>query len=158
METRGIAFTGSGSGASAAAFDKTTAKDMLKSQVRLAESRIMHGPETVKQMTAKYNRVVLKPVSGGSSRGLYFVNRGEDFEMEFDVPYLVEEFIAGRELTIGVTDQGNGPVALPVLEIEVDPGHSFDYAGKYLGKGTREICPADIPDPMREAMQEVALV
>ena len=157
METRGIAFTGSGSGASAAAFDKTTAKDMLKSQVRLAESRIMHGPETVKQMTAKYNRVVLKPVSGGSSRGLYFVNRGEDFEMEFDVPYLVEEFIAGRELTIGVTDQGNGPVALPVLEIEVDPGHSFDYAGKYLGKGTREICPADIPDPMRDAMQEVAL-
>jgi D-alanine-D-alanine ligase len=73
---------------------------------------------------------------------------------EVDVPYLIEEFIPGRELTIGV-DQD---LALPVIEIEVDPGRDFDYEGKYLGKGTREVCPAVIPDAMRDEAQRVALV
>jgi D-alanine-D-alanine ligase len=73
------------------------------------------------------------------------------------LPYLVEQFIAGRELTVGVIDQGDGPSALPPLEIEVDPGHAFDYAGKYLDPGTREICPAHISSVMRETAEDVAL-
>src|ERR1051325_9007457 len=47
MVDRGIAFTGSGSAASAAAFEKTRAKDMLRDRVRMADSRIVRGPETV---------------------------------------------------------------------------------------------------------------
>jgi D-alanine-D-alanine ligase len=44
-----------------------------------------------------------------------------------------------------------------VIEIEVDTDRTFDYAGKYLGAGTREICPADIPDQMARAAQATAL-
>ncbi len=157
MEDRGIAFTGSGSVASAGAFDKVQAKESLRDRVRMADSRILQGPQTVKEMLATYDRVVIKPISGGSSRGLLFVRRGEQFMAKTDVPYMVEQFISGRELTVGVVDQGEGPFPLPVLEVEVDPGRSFDYAGKYLGSGTREICPANISDPMREAAQDVAL-
>ncbi len=157
MEKRGIAFTGSGSAASAVAFNKARAKEMLRDRLRMAESRIVRGPETVREMLAKYDRVVLKPLAGGSSYGLAFVKRGQDFEIDSNVPYLVEQYIAGRELTVGVVDRADGPLALPVLEIEVDSGFSFDYAGKYLGTGTREICPAKISAPMRETAQDVAL-
>src|SRR5436190_1035109 len=135
MEKRGIAFTASGSEASAAAFDKKRAKEILRDRLRMAESRVVQGPETVQQMLNKYERVVLKPVAGGSSRGLYFVDRDGDFQIDKSVPYLAEQFISGRELTVGVIDQGDGPLALPPIEIECDPGSSLDYAGKFLGKG-----------------------
>jgi len=157
MEDRGIAFTGSGSAASAAAFEKTRAKDMLRDRVRMADSRIVRGPETVNEMLRLYDRIVLKPVAGGSSRGLYFADRDADFNYDQSVPYLAEQFIAGRELTVGVVDMGDGPLALPPIEIQVDAGRSFDYVGKYLDAGTREICPAQIPDPMRETAEQVAL-
>jgi D-alanine-D-alanine ligase len=164
MEKRGIAFTASGSEASAAAFDKKRAKEMLRDRLRMAESRIVEGPETVQQMLNKYERVVLKPVAGGSSRGLFFVEdsgpplSGQPWAAVLhETPYLAEQFISGRELTVGVIDHGDGPMALPPIEIECDPGASFDYAGKYLGKGTREICPAKISNRMRETAQDVAL-
>lgn len=156
MEKRGIAFTGSGSEASAAAFEKTRAKEILRDRVRMAESRVVQR-ETIRQMLEKYDRVVLKPVAGGSSRGLYFADRGESVDLPNDVPYLAEQFITGRELTVGVVDQGDGPFALPPIEIQVDKGKSFDYHGKYLDAGTREICPAQIPDRMREIAEDVAL-
>ncbi|HUJ13821.1 MAG TPA: ATP-grasp domain-containing protein [Thermoanaerobaculia bacterium] len=157
MEDRGIAFTGSGSAASAAAFDKTRAKEMLRNRVRMADSRIVRGPETVSEMLQIYERVVLKPVAGGSSRGLYFADRDGDFPIEPNVPYLAEQFIAGRELTVAVVDMGDGPFVLPPIEIQVDRGRSFDYNGKYLDPATREICPARIPDVMRETAEQVAL-
>src|SRR6266536_4620723 len=108
-------------------------------------------------MLSRYDRVVAKPLAGGSSRGLFFINKGEEFTNEVDVPYIVEEFLSGRELTVGVIERDGKPFALPVLEVEVDPGRSFDYVGKYLGSGTREICPAKISDRMRDAAQKVAV-
>jgi D-alanine-D-alanine ligase len=159
MEDRSIPFTGSGSAASAAAFDKQKAKEMLKGRVRLPESRTATavGP-IVREMLERHRKLVLKPVAGGSSRGLFFVERGQPVPGPFEVPYLVEQFIEGRELTVGVVDDGNGPFALPVMEIEVDVGFTFDYQGKYLGsKGTREICPAKIRDELREKAQQIAL-
>jgi D-alanine-D-alanine ligase len=157
MEQRGIAFTGSGSQASAAAFNKTRAKEMLRNRVRMAESRTVRGEETIRQMLETYDRIVLKPVAGGSSRGLFFAQRGDKIDLPKDVAYLAEQYMSGRELTAGVIDQGDGPFALPPIEIQVDPGRSFDYAGKYLDAGTREICPAKISDAMRAAAENVAL-
>jgi D-alanine-D-alanine ligase len=159
MERRGIPFTGSGSEASAAAFDKGRAKEMVKGRVPVAESRVA-DPRALagaaREMLERYERVVLKPVAGGSSRGLYFVGRGDAIP-EVSVPYIVEQFLAGRELTVGVVDDGDHVIALPVIEIETDPGCTFDYEGKYLGKGTREICPAKIPDSLRDAAQRAAV-
>jgi len=160
LEQRGIAFTGSGSAASAAAFDKERAKELVQGRVPTAEARVVRDPralaDAVRDMLARHERVVAKPVAGGSSRGLYFIGRGDEIPA-VSVPYIVEQFLAGRELTVGVIDQGDGPIALPVIEIETDPGRTFDYAGKYLGSGTREICPARIPDAMRDAAQRAAV-
>ena len=168
-EKRGIAFTGSGSRASAAAFDKGRAKQVLKGKVRMAESRTVGESDettirsTVESMLESYPRIVLKPLAAGSSRGLFFLDRdGEVDKVVRDVaklrmPYIIEQFISGRELTCGVTDGGDGPFPLPVMEIVMDRGHAFDYAGKYLGQGSKELCPAPIPDAMRDDAQNVAL-
>jgi D-alanine-D-alanine ligase len=168
MEKRGIAFTGSGSKASANALDKSRAKELVKARgVRVAEGTVVMPSEgsgrvvragrtptgNGASLDVTNRRVVMKPLSGGSSRGLFFLDP-RDAIPEVDVPYLIEEFIAGRELTIGVDED----LALPVIEIEVDPGRDFDYEGKYLGHGTREICPAVIPDAMRDEAQRIALV
>lgn len=161
FEQRGIPFTGSGAEASAAAFDKGRAKEVLGDRVRTAESRVVRDPRQVadvaREMLERHERIVLKPLAGGSSRGLFFLERNDSVP-EVRIPYIVEQFITGRELTVGVVDRGDGKTfALPVIEIEVDAGHAFDYAGKYLGKGTREVCPANIPDDMRDAAQHTAL-
>lgn len=161
FEQRGIPFTGSGAEASAAAFDKNIAKERVTGSVRLAESRVVTSAselaEAVADMLTRHERIVLKPLAGGSSRGLYFLGRNDEVPDDLRYPYILEQFITGRELTCGVIDQGDGPFALPVIEIEVDPNRTFDYAGKYLGAGTREICPAQIPEEMAAAAQQTAL-
>jgi D-alanine-D-alanine ligase len=160
LETRGVPFTGSGSAASAAAFDKARAKELVAGRARIAESRIARDAgelrEVVDDMFTRHERLVLKPLAGGSSRGLFFVRRGDALPA-VDVPYIVEQFLQGRELTVGVIDHGTGPFALPVIEIEVDAGRDFDYAGKYLGHGTREVCPAQIPDALAREAQDAAV-
>jgi D-alanine-D-alanine ligase len=154
MEERGIPFTGSGSESSAAAFDKARAKEIVKERVRVAESRLVADDRTIVEMLERHEKVVLKPLAGGSSRGLFFVDRGSEIPVTEEIPYMVEQFIAGRELTVAVID---GSLALPVIEIETDAGFSFDYEGKYLGKGTREICPAKIANALRDEAQAIAL-
>ena len=160
FEARGIPFTGSDSEVSAIAFDKARAKELLAGKVRMAESRVANDPRELDDVTGdmllRHARVVLKPLAGGSSRGLFFLGRG-DAVPRVDIPYIVEQFVEGRELTDGVVDMGGDPFALPVIEIETDPGREFDYAGKYLGSGTREICPANIPDALAREVQAAAL-
>ncbi|HEX8251915.1 MAG TPA: ATP-grasp domain-containing protein [Thermoanaerobaculia bacterium] len=167
LERRGIPFTGSGAAASAAAFDKERAKEMVRGSVRVAESRVTRTASQVREviddMFTRHDKIVLKPLAGGSSRGLFFLDRDGDVDgvaekvMARGIPYIIEQFLRGRELTCGVLDQGQGPFALPVIEIEVDPNRAFDYEGKYLGSGTREICPARIPEEMARDAQETAL-
>jgi len=169
MEKRGIPFTGSGSRASAEAFDKGRTKQVLMGKVRMAESRTVGEADeetirsTVEAMLERYPKIVLKPVADGSSRGLYFLERDGDIDgvirsvAKLRTPYIIEQFISGRELTCGVTDRDSGPLALPPVEIVMDRGQNFDYEGKYLGKGTKELCPAPIPDAMRDEAQQIAV-
>jgi D-alanine-D-alanine ligase len=161
LESRGIPFTGSGAEASAAAFDKDRAKELVRGRVRLAESRVVRSEgelqAAIDDLLSRHERIVLKPLAGGSSRGLYFLRSGDAAPQGLRFPYILEQFIRGRELTVGVLETDDGPVALPVIEIEVDPDRAFDYEGKYLGAGTREICPANIPDAMAREAQATAL-
>ena len=161
LEARGIPFTGSGARASAAAFDKERAKEIVRGRVRTAESRVVRSEaelqSAIDDLRSRHERIVLKPLAGGSSRGLYFLGPDDPAPSGLRFPYILEQFIRGRELTVGVLETEGGPVALPVIEIEVDPNRSFDYEGKYLGAGTREICPANIPAEMAREAQATAL-
>ena len=169
LEMRKIAFTGPGADASARAFDKEVAKQIAAAAgVRIAESvhvsadpRVMR--QVLREMLEMHRRIVAKPVSGGSSVGLYHIRTPEDVETaargieDSSEVYLAEQFIEGAELTVGVVDGPSGLRALPPSEVRVEAGRAFDFEGKYLGKGTREITPAEVPEAVTAAVQQMAL-
>jgi D-alanine-D-alanine ligase len=168
FEERRLAFTGSGSAASAAAFDKARTKQLAAAKgARIAESRSIpplsqaEAVGTLHALLAQHRRWVLKPQADGSSHGLVHLTGPQDVEAAaatlagLGLTYLAEVFVEGRELTVGVVEDPGGLMALPVSEVRVVPGGAFDYAGKYLGRGTEEITPAALTDA--EALQAQAL-
>jgi D-alanine-D-alanine ligase len=169
LEARRIAFTGPGADASARAFDKEVAKQVVNAAgVRIAHSvHLSKDPKIMRnemrEMLAIYGRIVAKPVAGGSSVGLYHLLAPDEVDAaarkmeESGEPYLAEEFISGTELTVGVVDGPGGARALPPSEVRLEQGRAFDYEGKYLGKGTREITPAEVPPQISAAAQGMAL-
>jgi D-alanine-D-alanine ligase len=169
LEARRIAFTGPGAEASARAFDKEVAKQVASGAgVRIAHSvHLSKDPKVMRaelrDMTALYRRIVAKPVAGGSSVGLYHLDSASQAEEtarrieQSGEPYLAEEFVSGTELTVGVVDGPKGPRALPPSEVRLDQGRAFDFEGKYLGKGTQEITPAEVPAEVSRGAQDLAL-
>jgi D-alanine-D-alanine ligase len=169
VEGRHIAFTGPGAVASAHAFDKEVAKQIASGAgVRIAQSvHLSSRPqlirEALREMVKLHGRVVAKPVAGGSSVGLYHVNSESEIEHAaagieaLGEPYLAEQFVSGTELTVGVVDSTSGPRALPPSEVRLDQGRAFDFEGKYLGKGTTEITPAEVSPEVTRAAQQLAL-
>ena len=102
----------------------------------------------------------VKPTDGGSSFGVTKVKKAEDFDKAVEVAFsegnmlLAEAAIVGRELTCAVYFDGVENVALPVIEI-ITENEFFDYEAKYQGL-SREVCPAEIPDSLRDRIQEVS--
>ncbi len=172
LEARRLCFTGSSAAASVLAFDKAASKRVLqKSGIRVAESEVLNGRDllaaerSLRELRDRTGRAVMKPVADGSSNGVCFIADETSIQTALEllrndpaVLYLGEVFVQGTELTVGVYDTVSGPRPLPVSEVRMDAGRNFDYAGKYLGKGTLELTPAEIPDSVRDAVQHVALV
>jgi D-alanine-D-alanine ligase len=169
LEARGLAFTGSGSLASARAFDKTVAKQLVRDRgiltaesIVVPQNDVQRARDALEGLLALHGRAVAKPVAGGSSVGLHQVRTPEEAaraaqDVAFaDEIYLAEAFIEGVELTVGVVEDGTLR-ALPPSEVRVDHGRAFDYEGKYLGKGTIEITPAEVTAEVARAAQEVAI-
>ncbi len=103
--------------------------------------------------------VVVKPASQGSSLGLSVVRGPEELPsalsraFALDREVVVEKFLSGREITVGVL----GDEALPVVEIIPRESDHFDYRTKYTPGAAREICPAEIPEDLSRKAQEYAL-
>jgi len=153
LRKQGIPHTGSSPEASARAFDKFQSKPVMEVAgiptpayefLRQGESRTLPLP------------VVVKPVREGSSIGVSLVKTDAEWmpaleaSLALDDIALVEEYIEGRELTVGVV----GDVALPVIEIASD---FFDYHDKYTPGAAQHLIPEDIPEDILRACQEVSL-
>ncbi len=104
--------------------------------------------------------VFVKPNNGGSSLGMSKVNRSEELQaaldkaFEVDEQVLAEEYIAGREFTIGVFKHDGSIKTLPITEI-VTGNDFFDYQAKYEG-ASRETTPAEISTVMSEKINAAA--
>jgi D-alanine-D-alanine ligase len=169
-EDRRIAFTGPGASASAKAYDKEVAKQIAsEAGVRIAESiHLPRRPElarkVLRELLEVHGRIVAKPVAGGSSVGLHHLVAASQIEAAASAieatgeGYLAEAFVSGAELTVGVVDAARGTRALPPSEVRMDAGRAFDFEGKYLGKGTREITPAEVAPEVTRAAQDLALL
>ncbi|GAB6193281.1 D-alanine--D-alanine ligase family protein [Desulfocastanea catecholica] len=154
LELLGVPYQGSGVLGSAIAMDKQLAKELYALHgLPVAESRIITGEEKLdgKELVQQFGLpVVVKPVHEGSSLGLTLAGSEEELlagiarALRHDSHVMVEKYIKGRELTVGVL--GNDKLeALPVIEIVPGEGFSFfDYDAKYKAGATEEICPARI--------------
>ncbi len=130
----------------------------VASSVVLFKNNFVNADATV---AALQFPVFVKPNNGGSSIGMSKVNEpseelGMAIEKAFkeDDQVLVEEFIKGREITIGVYRNGKEVVALPMTEIYTDK-EFFDFEAKYKGK-SKEITPAEVDEEIGNKIREAA--
>ena len=157
LEAAGIAYTGSGPLGSALAMDKDVAKRLFQ-WAEVPTAPWVVWPADQSAVDGLGFPLVVKPSKVGSTVGLTVVTRAPEIEAavslarRFDDEVLLESFIPGRELTCGVL----GDRALAVGEIF--PSHDiFDYECKYTPGMSREIFPADLPAPVAERVQALAL-
>lgn len=163
LEGLGIPYTGAGVATSEVAFDKNRSKEcFLVKGVPTPQSEVVDCSQevTLPKMPVPF---VVKPPREGSSVGIRVVKEaGEamaamEHAAEMSPDLLVEEFVEGRELTVGVLD---GEV-FPVVEIAPPEGEWYDMETKYpwlSGKetGSQYTCPADLTDEEARVVQEAA--
>lgn len=166
LEMRGIKYTGSKVLSSALAMNKSMSKIMFQHfDVATPKWFVVNANEIdfhlIKEKIKKFfgYPCVIKPNDQGSTIGLT-ICRGESELVEavnqalkFSSTALIEEYIIGRELTVGIL----GKQALPVLEIKPIDGF-YDYEHKYTSGKTEYIVPAVIPPKVAEHLQHQALL
>jgi D-alanine-D-alanine ligase len=158
LEQFGVAYTGCDSESSRIAFDKILTKErMIAAGVPTARFAKITNP------TAPFPRelelpVVVKPVRQGSSVGLKFVSRIEDWPsalsegLKFDTEVLVEEQVIGRETTVAIL----AGKPLPIVEVRPKQG-TYDYQNKYTPGATEYFCPAEFEPNVTRRIQDAAL-
>ena len=162
MDLMGLRYTHSGLTTSVIAIDKELTKQQLVPHgIRMPEGRIVES-ESLYDGDPLPRPYVLKPVNEGSSVGVAIVtetgNHGAPIGRDSEGPWrhfdrlLAEPFIPGRELTAAVL----GDEALAVTELRTKSGF-YDYDAKYTDGLTEHVCPADIPDEVRDAAMDMAL-
>ena len=167
LEMLGIPHSGCNAFVSAITFDKFSCKSYLKDvdYVKCAKDVFLRKGEVVEGLAAKAAEqlglpMFVKPTDGGSSFGVTKVKTVEDFDKAVDYAFsegnmlIAEAAVVGRELTCAVYFNGKENVALPVIEI-ITENEFFDYEAKYQGH-SKEVCPAQIPDALRDEIQEVS--
>jgi D-alanine-D-alanine ligase len=106
--------------------------------------------------------MVVKPARGGSALGYTKVTSPRDLPaaivgaFSYSGVAVFEEFIDGVEVAVGVIDRGDGPEALPAVEIRPRSG-TYDYTARYTAGETRFIVPAEIDEPTAAACAEIAV-
>jgi D-alanine-D-alanine ligase len=156
LDWLGIPYTHSGVRASALAMDKQAAKALFVSAgLPVPRGHVLSIAELAEADPLPLPYVV-KPVNEGSSVGVTFVRGGDNRRAEiartwtFGPAALVEEYIPGRELTVGVLEDR----ALAVTEIQAVANTFYDYESKYADGGSRHIIPAAVhPDAYAQAME-----
>ena len=155
LEWLGIPYTHSGVLASALAMDKTRAKQVFAAAGLPVARGMIACREHIRVAHPMEPPYVVKPNAEGSSVGVYIVpagaNRPPALADNMPDRVLVEEYVAGRELTVAVL--GDRPLA--VTDIISDGW--YDYDAKYRPGGSRHVVPAELPAEITEACLDYAL-
>ncbi|GAV32002.1 d-alanylalanine synthetase [Coriobacteriaceae bacterium EMTCatB1] len=165
LELLDLPYVGSGVLASALAMDKVASKHVFAGcGVPTPEYVVVRRGRPWREedvAAAVGERCVVKPASEGSAIGVSIVHDPSELReaietaFRYDDVVLVERFIAGTEVTVGVLGT-SAPFALPTLEIV--PEHEFyDYESKYVPGMSRHIIPARIPEAARKRCEELAV-
>ena len=163
LEEMEIPYTGAGVVASQKAFNKTAAQPLLKAQglpvpafVCITDGKMMDFKQAFAQL--KKLPFVIKAACEGSSIGITFVRHPSQWEaalkdaLAFGPYVIIEKYIKGREVTVGVLDGE----ALPLVEIKPKSGF-FDFNSKYQKGLTEYMVPAQLPEELTALIQQKAL-
>jgi len=167
LDLLAIPYQGSGVLGSAIAMDKNLSKILYRNAGLKVPEWYMAANEDIKNPDKILGQLglplVIKPATQGSSLGMTIarseddIARGLEKAFVIDRQVMVEEFITGREITGGVI--GNEELAaLPLVEIIPGDGYEFfDYEAKYQPGASKEICPADLEEPITTRARNYAL-
>jgi D-alanine-D-alanine ligase and related ATP-grasp enzymes len=147
LEILDVSFVGAGSESAKIAWNKAAAKSLIKSVGISTPEWIALPKNTFKQLNAKSvlevvgERIgfplITKPIRGGSAQGVVRSENAKELAKSMIEAYaygdevVIEKHIEGTELAITVVDTGNGPVALPAVEIVAESGN-FGYEERYI--------------------------
>ncbi|MBI4355142.1 MAG: D-alanine--D-alanine ligase [Candidatus Omnitrophica bacterium] len=159
LEQLGVPYTGSGVRPSQRAMDKVISRVIFDREgLRVPQYHVVTARTAGSLRLTIPPPVVVKPVSQGSSIGVTLVDRADtlpealSLAFRYDPRVLIEEFIPGREVTVGIL----GDQALPVVEI-CPKRAFFDFAAKYQAGETGYEVPAKLEETVTFAAQETAL-
>ena len=169
LEILGIPFTGPAASACSRCMDKAQAKQIMReagvptpdwfafSETAFRELGAADALSGLEQSLGF--PLVVKPSRGGSSLGVRFAAAAGEVPQalvaafSYDDRVLLERFVEGRELAVGVL----GDEALPVVEAIIAGGDRYDFEARYEIGRTRFVCPAELSDSERRAVTEAAL-
>jgi len=157
-----IPYTHSGLMASAIAMDKPMAKRLFAAAGLQCPDGVIVERAAILQGDVMARPYVVKPVNEGSSVGVRIVQTGDNknpfagTDWPFGETVLVERFIPGRELTVGVMGGKTGVRAMAVTELRPREGF-YDYASKYTDGKTIHLCPAPLPEAVATQAMRMAV-
>jgi len=161
LEIMGIPYTGSGVLASALALDKTYTKKVFAyhnlpmAKYKVLEKRVETPGDILGELDYP---VIVKPAREGSTIGVTIVRESKGLDSAINLAFgygdkiIIEQFIEGREITVGIL----GDEPLPVIEI-VSRTEFYDYRAKYEPGMSKHIVPAELPRKQYELAQSLAL-
>jgi D-alanine-D-alanine ligase len=160
LEVLGVPYTGSGILASAIGMNKAMTKRLLQYYgLPTPEYTVLRSPDGIIDPPAGFQfPLVIKPASEGSTVGVSIVRGPRELVpalnegFKYDSRVLLEEYIAGREITGGILDHE------PLPLVEIIPKESFyDYRAKYTAGMTEYIVPAGLSSEQTEEIRQLAL-
>jgi D-alanine-D-alanine ligase len=168
----GIPFVGAGADSAKLAWDKSIAKILVSRSGIHTPASITLPRETFKELDAESVLklvtksmalpVVVKPARSGSAQGVTIVRKQDQLNRAMIDAYvycdvaIIEDFVEGTELAIGVMDLGAGPIALPAVEIEPRSGH-FGFEERYIAGETDYFVPARLSKAVAARAAKVAI-
>lgn len=167
-----VPYVGSSAAACRRAFDKPSAKEAIRAAglstpdwvaIPKTTFRDLGTQAVLDAVTAALPLpLFVKPARGGSSLGAAAVHTREELPaamvacFAYDETALIERHVTGREIAVTVVDTGEGPHALPAVEIVADSG-VYDYAARYTAGITEFFAPARLSEDEAQTVEQVAV-
>ena len=170
LEILGLPYTGSGVLASALCMNKAKTKQLLRNlgvpciSGEVVERGKFDFDELQKTLALHHKgyRFFVKPNSEGSTFGCSLVETPDalraaiETAFQYDDQILIERYMAGQEITVGILEDANGDSeVLPIVEI-VPKSKFYDYESKYAHGGSDHIIPARLPNDIAEKVRRLA--
>jgi D-alanine-D-alanine ligase len=172
LELLEVPFVGSVGSACRVAFDKSIATTVIADAGLATPRQVALPHEIFRELGAQALvralgeqvgfPMMVKPSRSGSALGCSKVSQPEQLPSAMVGAYaygpvaVVEHFVEGREVAVAVVNCGEGPIALPIVEIRPDSG-VYDYTARYTAGATRFLCPAELDDDIAQRCSALAL-